>query len=85
VRLVLLVVALVFIAGFGLLTALDIAGTGLNWLDALATLVLVLFATGIVGALLQAPRKGADPERPAGRFGRWMWPRPSPATRVSGC
>jgi hypothetical protein len=57
VRLVLLVVALVFIAGFGLLTALDIADTGLNWLDALAILVLVLFAFGIVGALLQAPRK----------------------------
>jgi hypothetical protein len=57
-RIVLLVVALVFIAGFGLLTALDIAHTGLNWLDVLAILVLVLFATGIVGALLEPPRKG---------------------------
>jgi hypothetical protein len=57
-RWVLLVVVLVFIAGMGLLTALDIAHTGLNWLDVLAILVLVLFATGIVGALLQAPRKG---------------------------
>jgi len=38
VRYVLLVVALVFIAGMGLLTALDIAHTGLNWLDVLAIL-----------------------------------------------
>jgi hypothetical protein len=57
-RIVLLVVALVFIAGFGLLTALDIAHTGLNWLDVLAILILVLFATGIVGALLEPTRKG---------------------------
>jgi hypothetical protein len=59
-RWVLLVVVLVFIAGMGLLTALDIAHTGLNWLDVLAILVLVLFATGIVGALLEPPRKGGD-------------------------
>ncbi len=57
-RIVLLVVAVVFIAGFGLLTVLDIAHTGLNWLDVLAILILVLFATGIVGALLEPPRKG---------------------------
>jgi hypothetical protein len=57
-RYVLLVVAVVFIAGFGVLTALDIAHTGVNWLDVLAIIVLVLFATGIVGALLQPPRKG---------------------------
>jgi hypothetical protein len=60
VRYVLLVVALVFIAGMGLLTAMDIAHAGLNWLDVLAILVLVLFATGIVGALLEPPRKGGD-------------------------
>ena len=59
-RYVLLVVTLVFIAVMGLLTALDIAHTGLNWLDVLAILVLVLFATGIVGALLEPPRKGGD-------------------------
>jgi hypothetical protein len=53
-------VALVFIAGLGLLTALDISHTGLNWLDVLAILVLILFATGIVGALLEPPRKGGD-------------------------
>jgi hypothetical protein len=57
-RYVLLLVAVVFIAGFGLLTALDIAHTGLNWLDVLAIIILMLFATGIVGALLEPPRKG---------------------------
>ena len=57
-RYVLLLVAVVFIAGLGLLTALDIAHTGLNWLDVLAIIILVLFATGIVGALLEPPRKG---------------------------
>jgi hypothetical protein len=57
-RYVLLLVAVVFIACFGLLTALDIAHTGLNWLDVLAIIILVLFATGIVGALLEPPRKG---------------------------
>jgi hypothetical protein len=57
-RYVLLLVAVVFIAGFGLLTALDIAHTGLNWLDVLAIIILVLFATGIVGALLEPPRNG---------------------------
>jgi hypothetical protein len=59
-RLVLLVVALIFIAGMGLLTALDIAHTGVNWLDVLAILILILFTTGIVGALLEPPRKGGD-------------------------
>jgi hypothetical protein len=59
-RYVLLAVTLVFIAGMGLLTALDIAHTGLNWLNVLAILILVLFATGIVGALLEPPRKGGD-------------------------
>ncbi len=54
-RSVLLVVAMVFIAGLGLLTALDIVAHGVNWLDVLAILILVLFGTGIVGALLQRP------------------------------
>ena len=49
-------VALVFIGGLGLLTAQDIAHNGVTWLDVLAILILVLFATGIVGALLEKPR-----------------------------
>ena len=30
---------------------------GVNWLDVLAILIVVLFGTGIVGALLQPPRR----------------------------
>jgi hypothetical protein len=54
-RTVLLVVVLVFIAGFGTLTAIDISRYGLTGLDILAILILVLFSTGIVGALLHRP------------------------------
>lgn len=50
-RSVLLVVALVFIGGFGALTAIDISRYGLTALDVLAIIVLILFSTGIVGAL----------------------------------
>ena len=51
----LLIVALVFIAGFGALTAVDISRYGLTVLDVLAVIVLVLFSTGIVGALTHRP------------------------------
>ncbi len=54
-RTILLVVVLVFIAGFGALTAIDISRYGLTGLDVLAILILVLFCTGIVGALLHRP------------------------------
>jgi hypothetical protein len=54
-RAVLLVVALAFIAGLGLLTAQDISRYGLTGLDVLAILILVLFSTGIVGALRHRP------------------------------
>lgn len=57
-RTVLLIVVLAFIGGLGLLTALDIQRHGLNWLDVLAIAVLVLFGVGIVGALLEPPRRG---------------------------
>jgi hypothetical protein len=54
-RTVLLVVVLVFIAGFGALTVIDISRYGLTGLDIVAILILVLFSTGIVGALRQRP------------------------------
>jgi cytochrome c biogenesis protein CcdA len=57
-RTVLLAVVLVFIGGLGLLTAVDVHHHGINWLNVLAILILVLFGVGIVGALLQPPRKG---------------------------
>jgi hypothetical protein len=56
-RTVLLIVALVFIAGLAALTAIDIARYGVTALDVLAIAILVLFCTGIVGALRQPPRE----------------------------
>lgn len=54
-RALLLVVAVIFAAGIGVLTVLDIADNGVTWLDVVALLVVVLFGTGIVGALLHHP------------------------------
>jgi cytochrome c biogenesis protein CcdA len=57
VRLVLLVLVVAFTVLIGVLTALDMIRHGVNWLDVLAILIVVLFGTGIVGALLQPPRR----------------------------
>jgi hypothetical protein len=54
-RTAILIVALLFIAALATLTALDIARYGLTALDVLAILILVLFCTGIVGALRNPP------------------------------
>ncbi len=56
-RLVLLAVVVVFIAMIGLLTALDMIHNGVSWLDVLAILILILFGTGILGALLHRPEE----------------------------
>jgi hypothetical protein len=56
-RILILIVALLFIAMLGTLTALDIASNGLNALNVVSILIVGLFATGIVGALLQRPRE----------------------------
>lgn len=50
-----LIVALLFIAGLGTLTVIDMVRYGVSVVDVLAILVLVLFMTGIVGALRQPP------------------------------
>jgi len=50
-----LIVALLFIAGLGTLTVIDMVRYGVSAVDVLAILVLVLFMTGIVGALRQPP------------------------------
>jgi hypothetical protein len=52
-----LVLVVSFTVLIGVLTALDMIHHGVNWLDVLAILVVVLFGTGIVGALLQPPRR----------------------------
>jgi hypothetical protein len=56
-RLVLLVIVVVFTALIAVLTVLDMVNNGVTWLDVLAILIVVLFGTGIVGALLQRPRQ----------------------------
>lgn len=56
-RAVLLVITLVFIALLGGLTVNDIRQYGLTGVSVLALIVLVLFATGVVGALRHPPRE----------------------------
>jgi hypothetical protein len=56
-RIPVLVIALLFIVGLGVLTGIDIARYGLTVLSVLAILVLVLFMIGIVGALREPPRQ----------------------------
>lgn len=54
-RTVVLIVALLFIAMLGALTVVDIVHNGVTALDGVAILILVLFTTGIVGALRSPP------------------------------
>ena len=56
-RFLLLILVVAFTVLIGVLTALDMIHHGVNWLDVLAILIVVLFGTGIVGALLQPPRR----------------------------
>ena len=54
-RQVILIVALLFIGAFAALTVSDIVNNGFNPLDIVAVLILGLFTTGIVGALMNPP------------------------------
>jgi hypothetical protein len=56
-RIPVLVIALAFIAGLGVLTGIDIARNGVTVLSVLAILVLALFMIGIVGALREPPKE----------------------------
>ena len=53
---VVLTIALLFIAALAVLTGIEIAKYGLTILSVLAILVLLLFLSGIVGALREPPR-----------------------------
>jgi hypothetical protein len=55
-RIVLLVVTAVFTGLIGTLTVLDMIHNGVTWLDVLALLVTLLFATGILGSLWEMGR-----------------------------
>jgi hypothetical protein len=57
VRLAVFTVALLFIVAFAVLTVRDIRIHGATPVDVLAVVILVVFATGIVGALLHPPRR----------------------------
>jgi hypothetical protein len=54
-RIIILIVALVFTGAIAAATALDIDHNGFNGVDAMALVIVLLFATGIIGALLQRP------------------------------
>ena len=56
-RYVLLVLVVAFTILIGVLTALDMINHGVTWIDVLAILIVILFGTGIVGALLHRPRQ----------------------------
>ncbi len=56
-RLVVLAIALLFIAALGALTVLDFVHYGVTVIGVLAVFVLVLFAVGIVGALREPPQQ----------------------------
>jgi len=54
-RTVVLLLVLVFIVGFGYLTASAIAAGGFDALSAISLLIIALFLFGAVGALLRPP------------------------------
>ena len=56
-RIVLLVVTAVFTGLIGVLTVLDMIHNGVTWLDVVALLVTLLFATGIIGSLWEMGRR----------------------------
>ncbi len=55
-RLAVLTISLLFIAALAVLTVRDIQAHGLTPVGVLAVIVVVLFTTGILGALLNPPR-----------------------------
>jgi hypothetical protein len=55
-RLIVLVVALMFIAAFAFLTFASVVEGGFTPASLLSVFILVLFAVGIVGALRNPPR-----------------------------
>jgi hypothetical protein len=56
-RTFILIVALLFIAMLAALTVVDVIHYGVTALDVVSVLILVLFLTGIVGALRNPPRE----------------------------
>ena len=63
-RIGLLLITIVFTAFIAVTTVLDMIHNGVSWLDVLALLVVLLFATGICGALWETIRRGPGPGGP---------------------
>ncbi len=57
-RVVLLVVTIAAVVFVAVETVSDIVHNGVSWLDIVALLVALLFATGICGALWESIRRG---------------------------
>ena len=56
-RIVLFVVTAVLTGLIGVFTVMDMIHDGVSWLDVLALLVTLLFATGILGSLWEMGRR----------------------------
>jgi hypothetical protein len=56
-RTLVLTVALLFTTGLAALTAVDISRHGLTLIGALAILIVVIFMTGIIGAITYRPKE----------------------------
>jgi len=56
-RLLVLTIALLFVAALGALTVRDIHMHGLTPVGVLAVIIVVVFTIGIIGSLLHPPRR----------------------------
>lgn len=56
-RYVMLVATVVITVFIAVATVMDMSKHGVSWLDVLALLIVLLFATGGIGALLHRPRQ----------------------------
>lgn len=56
-RYVVLALTVLITAFIGVATVLDMTRHGFSWLDLLGLLIVLLFATGGIGALLSGPRR----------------------------
>jgi hypothetical protein len=56
-RIVLFVVTAVLTGLIGVFTVLDMIHNGVSWLDVLALMITLLFATGILGSLWEMGRR----------------------------
>ncbi len=56
-RILVFTIALIFVGGLAVLTAIDIGQHGLTGVSVISVVVLVIFGVGVLGALSQSPPK----------------------------